>query len=40
MKIDSVLKPKHMVWASGGVLAVILLILMTRSGAKAPFRSK
>src|ERR1700688_3628335 len=35
MKIDSVLKPKHMVWASGAVLAVILLIVMTRSGAKA-----
>jgi hypothetical protein len=25
MKINSVLKPKHMVWASGAVLAVILL---------------
>ena len=24
MKINSVLKPKHMVWASGAVLAVIL----------------
>ena len=35
MKIDSVLKPKHMVWASGAVLAVLLLIVMTRSGAKA-----
>jgi RND family efflux transporter MFP subunit len=35
MKINSVLKPKHMVWASGAVLAVILLIVMTRSGAKA-----
>src|SRR6202453_914907 len=35
MRIDSVLKPKHMVWASGAVLAVILLIVMTRSGAKA-----
>jgi len=35
MSIDSVLKPKHMVWASGAVLAVILLIVMTRSGAKA-----
>jgi len=35
MKIDSVLKPKQMVWASGAVLAVILLIVMTRSGAKA-----
>src|SRR6202167_2761434 len=35
MKIDSVLKPKHMVWASGAVLAVLLLIVLTRSGAKA-----
>src|SRR5271155_1242449 len=35
MSIDSVLKPKHMVWASGAVLAVILLIVMTRAGAKA-----
>src|ERR1700720_4978786 len=35
MKINSVLKPKHMVWASGAVLAVILLIVMTCSGAKA-----
>jgi RND family efflux transporter MFP subunit len=35
MKIDSVLKPKHMVWASGAVVAIILLIVMTRSGAKA-----
>jgi multidrug efflux pump subunit AcrA (membrane-fusion protein) len=35
MKINSVLKPKHMVWASGAVLAVILLIAMTGSGAKA-----
>jgi RND family efflux transporter MFP subunit len=35
MKISSVLKPKHMVWASGAVLAVLLLIVMTRSGAKA-----
>ena len=35
MKIDSVLKPKHMVWASGAVLAVILLIVLTRSGTKA-----
>jgi len=35
MKIDSVLKPKHMGWASGAVLAVILLIVLTRSGTKA-----
>ena len=35
MKIDSVLKPKHVAWASGSLLAVILLIVLTRSGAKA-----
>ena len=35
MKIDSVLKPKHVAWASGAVLAVILLIVLTHSGAKA-----
>ena len=35
MKIDSVLKPKHVAWASGALLAVILLIVLTRSGAKA-----
>src|ERR1700723_3957426 len=33
MKIDSVLK--HMAWASGALLAVILLIVLTRSGTKA-----
>src|SRR5580704_4954376 len=35
MKIDSVLTPKHMAWASGALLAVILLIVLTRSGTKA-----
>ena len=35
MKIDSVLKPKHMAWVSGAVLAVLLLIVLTRSGAEA-----
>src|ERR1700722_17758132 len=35
MKIDSVLKPKHMVWVSGSLLAGLLLIVLTRSGAKA-----
>ena len=35
MKIDSVLKPKHMVWVSGALLAGLLLIVLTRSGAKA-----
>jgi RND family efflux transporter MFP subunit len=35
MKIDSVLKPQQMAWASAAVLAVILVIVMTRSGAKA-----
>jgi hypothetical protein len=39
MKINAVLKPKHMVWASGAVLAVILLIVMTGSGAKAPVQA-
>jgi hypothetical protein len=28
-----------MVWASGAVLAVILLIVMTGSGAKAPVQA-
>jgi RND family efflux transporter MFP subunit len=35
MKIDSVLKPKHMAWVSGALLAALLLIVLTRSGAKA-----
>jgi membrane fusion protein (multidrug efflux system) len=35
MKINSVLKPKHVAWASGVLLAVILVIVVTRSGAKA-----
>src|ERR1700752_3107173 len=35
MKIDSVLKPKHMVWVSGALLTGLLLIVLTRSGAKA-----
>ena len=35
MKVDSVLKPKHVAWTSGALLAVILLIVLTRSGAKA-----
>ena len=35
MKIDSVLKPKHLAWVSGALLAVLLLIVLTRSGAKA-----
>jgi RND family efflux transporter MFP subunit len=35
MKIDSVLKPKHMAWVSGALLAVLLLIVLTRSGLKA-----
>jgi hypothetical protein len=29
MKINSVLKPKHMVWASGAVLAVIVELHFT-----------
>src|ERR1700721_908011 len=39
MRINSLLKPKHMVWASGAVLAVILLIVLTRSGTKASVQS-
>jgi membrane fusion protein (multidrug efflux system) len=35
MKIDSVLKPKHVAWVSGALLAALLLIALTRSGAKA-----
>jgi RND family efflux transporter MFP subunit len=35
MKIDSVLKPKHIGWVSGALLAGLLLIVLTRSGAKA-----
>jgi membrane fusion protein (multidrug efflux system) len=35
MKINSVLRPKHVAWASGVLLAVILVIVVTRSGAKA-----
>jgi hypothetical protein len=38
MKIDSVLKPKHMAWVSGALLAGLLLIVLTRSGAKAHCR--
>jgi multidrug efflux pump subunit AcrA (membrane-fusion protein) len=39
MKIDSVLKAKHMAWVSGAVLAVLLLIVLTRSGAKASVKA-
>ena len=35
MKINSVLKPKHAAWASGALAAAILVIVVTRSGAKA-----
>jgi membrane fusion protein (multidrug efflux system) len=35
MKIDSVLRPKHLAWTSATLLAVILLIVLTRVGAKA-----
>ena len=35
MKINSVLKPKHAAWASGALIAAILVIVVTRSGAKA-----
>ena len=35
MKINSILKPKHAAWASGALVAAILVIIVTRSGAKA-----
>src|ERR1700746_2728304 len=34
MEIKSVLRPKHVAWASGGVLAVILFIVAIHSAAK------
>jgi membrane fusion protein (multidrug efflux system) len=34
MKINSVLKVKHVAWASGALLAIILLIVVTHSEAK------
>jgi RND family efflux transporter MFP subunit len=34
MKINSVLKPKHAVWVSGALVAAILVVVVTRSGAK------
>jgi RND family efflux transporter MFP subunit len=34
MKINSVLKVKHVAWASGALLAIILLIVVAHSGAK------
>jgi RND family efflux transporter MFP subunit len=34
MKPNSVLKLKHVVWASGGLLAVIVLVAVAHSGAK------
>jgi membrane fusion protein (multidrug efflux system) len=39
MKINSVLKPKHVAWASGVLVAVILVIVVTRSGAKASLQA-
>jgi hypothetical protein len=37
MKIDSVLKPRHMVWASGAVLAGLLLIVRSDTlGGQGP----
>jgi membrane fusion protein (multidrug efflux system) len=35
MKINSVLKVKHVAWASGALLAIILLIVVTHSAAKS-----
>src|SRR5580658_3694474 len=34
MRINSVLKPKHAAWASGALVMAILVIVVTRSGAK------
>jgi hypothetical protein len=35
MKINSALKPKHVAWALGALVAVILFIAVAHSGAKA-----
>jgi len=35
MKINSVLKVKHVAWASGALLAIILLIVVAHSAAKS-----
>jgi RND family efflux transporter MFP subunit len=35
MKIKSVLKPKHMAWVSGALVAAILVNVVTHSGARA-----
>src|ERR1700745_2393602 len=35
MKLNSFLKLKHMAWASGALVAAILVNVVTRSGAKA-----
>jgi len=35
MKIKSVLKPKHAAWASGALIAALLVNVVTHSGAKA-----
>jgi hypothetical protein len=35
MKIKSVLKPKYAAWASGAVVAAILVNVVVHSGAKA-----
>lgn len=39
MKAKSVLKLKHVVWASIGLLAVILLVAVIHSGARPPARA-
>jgi len=35
MKINSILKRKHLAWASGTLVAAILVNVVTHSGAKA-----
>jgi membrane fusion protein, multidrug efflux system len=39
MKPNSVVKLKHVVWASAGTLAALLLFFVTRSGAKPPAKA-
>jgi membrane fusion protein (multidrug efflux system) len=39
MKINSFLRLKHVAWASGAMVAAILVIVVTRSGAKASVKA-
>src|SRR5215467_13372936 len=40
MRLDSVLRPKHLAWASGGILVLLVLFLVVHSPAKAPAKSR